>query len=393
VQRIWPAFVLVAACSSPGNSPLASGKGLALIAGGPASSAIVSLVDAASSKLARDVCLESSTAVAPWPELSDDLAFATAPQPDHQLLVIDRGLAVLDWFSPSTCHLVTALDVGTGFASSPEDVAVVSKTKAYVTRAAVNPTPGAQPFDGGNDLLIIDPSSGQLSGRVDLSGQATSAAVQAQPDRALFVRDKVYVSLANRSADGKTVARGRVVVVDPATDAVVATIDLPAFKGCSGLDYLPASKDLVVGCGGDPNDTLENQTAQSAIVLVNIGGAAPSIMTTIGGAAAGNRPLSAASFASVGDDFVLAVSPGDGATPDSLWRLQLDSGTATHVVDGSAAGVFGSVVWDAGTRRAYLTDADPAAPVVRVFDVSNPRDTPQTATFLTGLAPRALAFY
>ena len=221
--------------------------------------------------------------------------------------------------------------------------------------------------------------------------------MQAQPDRALFVRGKVYVSLANRSADGKTVGRGRVVVVDPATDTVSATIDLPAFKACSGLDYLPSSKDLVVGCGGDPNDTLENQTAQSAIVLVNIGGRAPSVMITIGGAAAGNRPLSAASFASVGDDFVLAVSRGAGATPDSLWRLQLDSGTATHILDGSGAGVFGSVVWDADTRRAYLTDAAVSAPVVRVFDVSNPRDTPQTATFVAGPdrgpPPRVLAFY
>jgi hypothetical protein len=403
VKRIWPTLALVAACSTGANSPKSGpgAAGLALIAGNLASATEVSLIEPSSSQLVKDDCLDSASVTSLSPPLSAEVGFASLPEPDHRLLLIDRAQAALDWIVPATCQVSRQLEVGTGFASRPRDVVVLSATKAYVTRAATNPTPSGEldAFDGGDDLLIIDPADGRITGRIDLAGQATSATLQAQPDHALLANGKIYVSLANQSADGKTIGHGRVLVIDPATDRVVATIDLPALKACSGLDYLPATKDLVVGCGGDPGDTLDNQTAQSAIVLVNIGAAAPSVMSQIGGAAAGNRPLSAATFAVIADDFALAVSPGGGAggAPDSLWRLQLDSGTATHVLDGSAGAVFGSLVWDSSTHRVYLTDAAAGSPVVRVFDVSNSRDTPQTATFVasphSGLPPRLLAFY
>lgn len=390
--------IVAAACSATGNSPKASGRGIAFVDSGASGSTEVWQVDPASTSPTPRGCVDGLMPQL-QPSLSDDTVVPSQPQPDHQLLLIDRRNARLVWIAPAGCTLVRQLDVGTGFDADPRDVVVLSATKAYVSRPPTNGLSLGQAgrFDGGDDLLIIDPSAGTLSGRIDLSGQATSASVHARPDRMLLVDGKVWVALGSSSDDGKTVGHGRVVAIDPAHDTVVAAIDLPALKGCSGLDYLPATKDLVVGCGGDPNDTPDNQTAESGLALVNIGAAAPSVMTTVGGAAAGNRPLSAAAFAAIGDDFLLAVSPGAGATPDSLWRVQLDSTIATHVLDGAAAGVFGAVVWDAGRQRAYVTDADPNAPTVRVLDVANAIDTHQTATFAAGAAssppPRAMAFY
>jgi len=61
-------------------------------------------------------------------------------------------------------------------------------------------------------------------------------------------------------------------------------------------------------------------------------------MTTIGASGADNRPFAPALFAAIGDDFVLAVTPGVAGMPDSLWRLELDSGTATLVIDAGSAG-------------------------------------------------------
>ena len=386
MRWIGPALVLVVAgCSASNDSPK-SGQGAAGLAllGSDGATTALALADPAANARASG-CLSSG--------LSRDVVLPSTPTIDHQILLVDRLKAQLVWIAPAGCQVVRTLAVDTGFAADPHDVVSLSATKAYVTRAATNPTPGAVADDAGADLLIVDPSAGAVVGRVDLSGQATSADLQAQPDRALVANGKVWVSLANRSADGKTVGRGRVVAIDPTTNAIALTVDLPAFKGCSGLDYLPATKDLVVGCAGDPNDTPDNRIAQSAVALVNIGAASPSVMTSIG--AAGNRPFSATQLAAIGDDFILAVSPAAAGMPDSLYRLELDSGTATLVIDAGGSGGFGGVAWDSVRRHAYL--ADGAAMVVRVFDVSNPRDTPQVTTFpVTAPMPTIalqLAFY
>ncbi|HEX4457419.1 MAG TPA: hypothetical protein VIA18_05595 [Polyangia bacterium] len=386
MRWIGPALVLAcAACSAGNNSPKsgAGAAGLALVGDDGATTALA-LVDPAASTAAS--CLGG---------LSSDVVLPSTPALDHEIVLIDRLNARLSWVTPADCAVARTLAVDTGFAADPHDVVSLSATKAYVTRAATNPTPGASADDAGADLLIIDPSAGTITGRVDLSGQATAGDLQAQPDRALLANGKVWVSLGNRSADGKTLGHGRVVAVDPKTDAVALTVDLPALRGCSGLDYLPATKDLVVGCAGDPNDTPDNRIAESAIALINIGAAAPSVMTSIGASGAGNRPFSPALFAAIGDDFILAVSPGVAGMPDSLYRLELDSGTATLVVNAGSSAVdsagFGGVVWDSVRRRAYL--ADDAAMALRVFDVSNPRDTPQIASFSSPARPRQLAFY
>ena len=382
MRWIGPALVLAfTACSGGDNSPKsgAGAAGLALV-GDDGTATALALVDPAKNSAAR--CLDG---------LASDVVLPSTPALDHEILLIDRLNARLAWVTPASCAVARMLAVDTGFAADPRDVVSLSATKAYVTRAATNPTPGASANDAGADLLIIDPSRGAITGRIDLSGQATSADLQAQPDRALLANGKVWVSLGNRSADGKTLGHGRVVAVDPTTDAVTLTVDLPALRGCSGLDFLPATRDLVVGCAGDPNDTPDNRIAESAIALVNIGAASPSVMTSIGAAGAGNRPWSPALFAAIGDDFILAVSPGVAGLPDSLYRLELDSGTATLVINAGNSAGFGGVVWDSVRRHAYL--ADDATTAVRVFDVSNPRDTPQISSFSSPSSPRLLAFY
>src|SRR6185369_5242395 len=104
---------------------------------------------------------------------------------------IDRGNAELAFVRPADCQVRAQLSVGTGFKANPRDVVRISATKAYVTRYETNGAPGAFPFDGGNDLLIIDPSAPSVTGRVDLSAYATSApsaAISARPDRALLAQ-------------------------------------------------------------------------------------------------------------------------------------------------------------------------------------------------------------
>ena len=43
---------------------------------------------------------------------------------------------------------------------------------------------------------------------------------------------------------------GAVVVIDPATDKMVASVSLPGLTDCEGMDFVPASHRLLVACGG-----------------------------------------------------------------------------------------------------------------------------------------------
>ena len=101
----------------------------------------------------------------------------------------------------------------------------------------------------GDDVLIIDPRDGTIAGRIDLSAYA-SAAFPASPDRAIIAAGKVVVTLNHLNATNYTYGAGSLVVIDPATDQVVQHLALGGLKNCEGLDYVPATKTVLVACGG-----------------------------------------------------------------------------------------------------------------------------------------------
>jgi hypothetical protein len=397
--------VLVIACSNPPNGPKGGNAiGLAVV-GGDYKSTVISLVDAANDLLAQDDCIDSG-AVTPTLSmaLSGDIVLASQTQPNNDLLLIDRTNSALDWIAPTTCGVQRQLSVATGFYSNPHDVVGLSASKAYVTRFETNPTPSgvAGANDLGDDILIIDPAAGGITGRIDLSplaSQIAGATIQSRPDRAFLANGKVYVTLANSSADFKTVGPGRVAIIDPGSDTVTGTIDLPDYKDCAGLDYIDASKTLIIGCGGDYNDSLANQTAQSALVLVDIGAATPRVVKAITGAVVGARPVAASVFAVAGDNLVFVATAGDssGTPTDALWAVTLDTGAASKVIDGDESFAFSGLAWSATTKQVYLTDAATILPLVRVFDVSVATAIHQVSAFdanpKSGLPPRQIGWY
>jgi hypothetical protein len=392
--------IFAVACGGSTGPKGGSALGIAVINGDYKSTA-VSLIDPKTGTLAQDDCIDSG-AVTPTLSmaLSGDVVLATAPQPSDQLLLLDRTNSAIDWITPSTCKVVRQASVGTGFYANPHDAVGISATKIYVTRFETNSKPsGAAANDGGNDVLILDPSSGAILGRIDMTSYAASASVQSRPDRALLANGKVYVTLANTSGDFKTVGTGRVVAIDPTSDKVTGTIDLAPYKSCSGLDYSDATKTLIVGCGGDYNAALADQTAQSALVLVDIGGATPTVKKAIGGQTLGGRPVSSVSFAVAGDNLAIVGTYGDASNtpPDGLWAITLEAGTATKILDADGGFVIGGVTWDPAAQKVYVTDAGATKPVVRVFDVSKPGAVRQASSFdanpKSGLPPRQIGWY
>ena len=145
VRCLAPALVLVlavasAACSANDNSPK-SGQGAAGLAlvGGDGTATSLALANPAANSAAAS-CLAG---------LSSDVVLPSTLALDHQILLIDRLNARLSWVTPADCQVVRTLAVDTGFQAEPRDVVSLSATKAYVTRAATNPTPGAVANDAG----------------------------------------------------------------------------------------------------------------------------------------------------------------------------------------------------------------------------------------------------
>jgi len=212
--------------------------------------------------------------------LSGDVSLPSQAQAGGELTLIDSGSSVLTFITPSTCAARGQLSVSTGgFKAYPHDVVTVAPNKAYVTRNGKNPAATADPsdFDEGDDLLIVDPKQLTVIGRIPLGDYATpgpapaSAPTLARPDHAILAGGLVYVSLNSISEDFATVGTGRVVVVDPASDAVVGTIDLPTVRNCSGLTYAAATNRLYVACGGAFGDPVA-QVAESALVELDVSG-------------------------------------------------------------------------------------------------------------------------
>jgi len=407
--RVWfGALASVWACVFAGcgdeKTPAASAgpsQGIAVLVSDYVSSGI-SLVDATTLAVAHDGCLTPATFSSSQVPLSRDVALASSPTPDHELVAIDRMNSVLTFASPTTCTVRAQLSVSTGgFKSNPHDVLVLSAHKAYVTRYETNlaPDPGQNGLDGGDDILIIDPAQPAVTGRIPLASYATpgaTGATQARPGRLLHAGDRVFVSLDSQDATFSDQGPGRLLAIDPATDQVTGMLDLSPLKNCGALDYDAASKRLIVSCGG--SFSAASQIEESGLAIFDLG-SEPASMKVIPAKSFATQPLSFASIALAGRDvaFVAALGSLDFATnavlaQDAFLRVDLSAGTASALAMSSPYGFGGSLIVGA---HVLLADGDATTPRVRVFgtEPAGAEGASLNADPAHQLPPRDLAFY
>jgi hypothetical protein len=349
----------------------------------------VSLVDPASGTVTKDNCIGSgSKAPQLTTALSGDVVPPTQPQPTHEVVLIDRQNATLTWVTPSTCEVARQLNIGEGKMANPQDLITISPTKGYVSRYA----------SSHSDLAIIDPATAKITGRIDLEPHTPKAAggraVAPNPSRGVYARGKVYVVLTSLSEDYKYAATGRVVVVDPATDAVSGTIDLPPLKNCGSAAYLESAGALVVACGGlygDPNQILD-----SGVAWIDLAASPPAVKVVL--AAAFGRALSPFDAAAHSAYLAFAITGGEfsGTPPDQLWAFDPNVGAPRKLLDGKKAYTLSGLLVDPASKRLLVADAAPGAPKLHLFDLTDP-GAPTLETSLTssatGLPPKYLSWY
>lgn len=400
-MRFWsskafsPAMLLVplaaAACdgSHVTGTPILAPAGLAILSSDQGQLTTLSLYDTGAGALVRDDCIHSGQrGGALMQALSGDVTLPTQRDPvGHELALIDRMNVTLTFLDPATCAVRSQIPVGgvgpdglgvAGFKCNPRDLIRVDAHKAYVTRYETNGSPTAANLDEGNDVLVLDPTSGQIHGRIDLTAEATAGAgVLARPDRGVYAEGHVYVTLGNFDLHFTVAGTGRVVVIDPASDAVTGHIDLPDQKGCSGIEYLPETHKLYVACRTFTDDAA-TQLATSALVEIDLSGDAPGIVARVVPASAlGPQPLTF-SHAAVLDGLAYVTQSGSRAVPeqgvpgttDVLQAVSLDTLAGQKLFDGGAYNL-GRVAVVPETHRIYLPDGDATRPRVHVFSASS----------------------
>jgi hypothetical protein len=406
MKRCWILLLLLGAgCiddttgagGGPGSWQI-EGAGIAVVGTDYLSTSISVLEPGTGALLAEGVIHSGSAAPGLSMALSGDVVLPAAPNPLHQLFLLDRyPNSVVTILDGATFEVAGQIAVGTGFAANPHDLLWLDPDKVYVSRYEANPSPGRAPFDGGDDLLIVDPAAGAVVGRVPLDG-AAEPGLLARPERMVLAGDRVWVALGHLAPDFKDAGPGRIVAVDPVTDAVDRVLDLPGVENCTGLIHLPARQALYVACAGLFDRGRAGQLAGAGLVEVDLSVSPPAPAILRRGA---DAPGGAFAFglAAAQGRWLLAVRFGDLAAgiPDRLVAMDLDGVREDVVVHeaGSAFGI-GGVLADPIGGLVLVGDADPAAPRILRFQVDGGAFTPDGAFEAhpeSGLPPRHLAFY
>ncbi len=333
------------------------------------------------------------------PLISTDVVLPSQPQRGGNLVLVDRGNGLLTTVDPGTCQVVEQIIVpgAGGVKTNPHDLVTIAAHKAYVTRYQPNTT-ATDPAQMGNDVAVIDPTTGAFVSRIDVDAYASTVAgttILARPDRALIAGGKIVVSLNEVDASYKTYGDGMVIVIDPATDTVVASVTLTGLNDCEGMDYVAATQTLLVACGG--TYLAANQALQSGIAVVDLGASPPSVTNTITGMAFGDEP--------VNFSWVLAAPPAGGGTrafagtndpnlvaPDVLFSFDYLLGTTTQVTTSSPYSIGPSA---ATSSLLFVPEFLGSTPKIQLFDITG---TPQATTAfapdtVNNLSPVQIGWY
>ncbi len=271
--------------------------------------------------------------------------------------VIDPGLG---YTTPQGAEL------SVGNSNNPQDIALISPTKAYVSRAA-------RP-----ELLIINPTPTTLmeTGTIDLANLIKSGDTDGSPEpfRMLVHGGFVYVILQHLDRTqslSPPLARGEVVVIDAATDMVTAVIPLAIPNPFSDLQYTAALargprilvssvNNFGVLDGGIQAIDPATNTLDSDFILSE---------------ATGNGDISFFEVVSETQAYAI-VGLADGSFTNALMQFNPSNGALLSTVATGLAFTLNFAINNAGELYMGPVDTNnmPPDPGVRIFDTASAQE-------------------
>jgi hypothetical protein len=299
--------------------------------------------------------------------LSGDVVLPGTRPPSGRVVLLDRfGTNVVTWADPKTAQVLGQLPVGTGFESNPQDYLELADGRAYLSRYGSNMAPGTQPFDAGNDVLVLDTTAGAPAITKSIPMPVGSSGLPPRPAGLALVGSTVLVVLQETSEDFMTVGDG--VLVGLASDAVAWQVAVTGLKNCGRPALSPSGTKLALACEGqlDEHGDVVDPGA-SAVAIYDV--------TTLPPTLARAYPI-ADQLGATTQDRVAWVSETEllgktqtgfgGTTNNQAFTLDLTSGkaavllTASPASDGTGKGiVYGDVQCSPGCANVcLLADAD-----------------------------------
>ncbi|WP_437631816.1 hypothetical protein [Sorangium sp. So ce854] len=327
--------------------------------------------------LSASIASSASAPVVLSAPLSGDVVAPTMPLRGGRVVLIDRFASALTWLDARRGEIAGQLSVATGFAANPQDYVEVSPVKAYVPRLEPNLAPGAQPLDGGSDVLIVDPEARALVGRVDLAPAMAGEdpAFHPRPSRAALVDGSLYVLLTASTLSFLETAASRLVEIDARDDGIEAVTVLDGLHGCTGLAVSPSGARLAVACSGSFGGDATPDLAEAGLVVLarGDGGLVEERRWTAAELGEGSPGFSVAFaseetllFTTMGRDGVGGERPVD----DTLTAVDLSGGEPVVLLRSSELPFsLGEVRCAAACGRCLVADAETDGGVVHRFDV------------------------
>jgi hypothetical protein len=394
-RTAWPAFACLAALAGCNVASHVESTGGVRSDGGDYASTSISAMSVDGRVLSASLISSASISAGTSAALSGDVVLPLEPMTTGELVLIDRyPNGVITWVNGATARVRAQLNVNTGFSANAHDYLQVSPTKAYVSRYYSNRNAGREPFDGGGDLLIVDPTQPAVIGWIDLGGKG--GAFHANPDRMRRVGSDVVVVLGRLDAAFTNGGDGLLVGIDPATDAIAWEAPLPGLSNCSGLALSPSGGLLAVTCSGVFSAGSAAQAARSDVVVLDTTRRPPveRARYQLPSKLDGQALAPAIVFAT--EELLLGVALGDIAAGhlDAGFSLALDSGAVTTFMRAAPFALGDLVCLPGCADRCLLADASRGAIVPLLIDgTSVTAAAPVPVDTTTGLPPRSLSFF
>jgi hypothetical protein len=254
------ALALAPACNVSATAPPTTGGVDAMASGGACDRGVVVLMtDFTSTQIALAapdgtplspafLSTASTTASGLAFALSGDAALPGTTPPSGRVVFLDRfGTNVVTWADPATAKVLAQLPVGTGFESNPQDYIETDATHAYLSRWGVNDAPGAQAFDSGSDVLVLDTTTPNPAITKSIA-MPVEDGLPPRPANMVRVGETTLVVLQRTSEDFATVGEGAIVGL--ANGAIAWEIHVTGLKNCGRPALSPDRSRLAIGCEG-----------------------------------------------------------------------------------------------------------------------------------------------
>jgi hypothetical protein len=334
--------------------------------------------------------------------LSGDVVLPGARPPSGRAVLLDRfGTNVVTWADP-TSNAIVQLPVGTGFESNPQDYLELEDGRAYVTRYGVNHMPGAQPFDSGSDVLVIDTRQMPTPVITKSIPAPVEDGLPPGPSAMARVGNTILVVLQRISEDFTTVGEGAIIGIQ--NDAVAWETHVGGLKNCGRPVLSPSGKTLALACEGQlAMDGSVMDLSASAIALFDVTTSPPTPMQRFAIADQLGAP-SQNNVAWVSDTMLLGKTQtaSGGATNNQAFTLDVTTGKASVILSagtdaqGKGKGaVYGDVRCSPGCANVCLLADSDVGKLRRWNITANGLDSPTAITVdsTTGLPPVSLGAY